>query len=199
MSLLEDQLRRKSNLVSWPDILNNTITEHPYRHAPAAPVPELLETLRQHKDKFAVAYVRREGHLTFSKNCSLGTTSSSTRGRNYSKKASKGTRSICVPQRDPSRLIICNSNNLRHLIQQARLNSKAFQKERAKRMTMLLGCGADSGGQEDSEGPSSSEASCRSVTPEESGGHSSTEASGDHGHPINFPRPWLILLLKNMT
>ena len=59
-SLLENELKRKSNLVLWPDILNKSIIDHPHRHSLAETFPQLLETLRQHKQKFAAIIQKTE-------------------------------------------------------------------------------------------------------------------------------------------
>ena len=63
-SLLSGELKGKSNLVLWSDIINNTVSDHPYKYSPALPVSDLLEILKKHSDRFsAIVYCRKEGTI----------------------------------------------------------------------------------------------------------------------------------------
>ena len=53
-------LCKKSNLVIWHDVINNTITT--FKQTKACPVPELIDILLQYKDRIAaIVYVKRFG------------------------------------------------------------------------------------------------------------------------------------------
>ena len=53
-------LCKKSNLVIWHDVINNTIT--PFKQTKACHVSELIDILLQYKDRFAaIVYIKRFG------------------------------------------------------------------------------------------------------------------------------------------
>ena len=51
---------RKSNLVIWNDVINNTIT--PFKQTKACPFPELIDVLLKNKDRTAaIVFIKRFG------------------------------------------------------------------------------------------------------------------------------------------
>ena len=65
-NLLEGRgvLARKSKIVIWHDVISNTITKHRSNNNTASSVEDLLEALRNYRDRIeAIVYTRREGTI----------------------------------------------------------------------------------------------------------------------------------------
>ena len=140
----DGDLKHKTRLVIWHDIISNSNSDHPNRNdSPAQHVPEILECLRKYKSRIAcIVYVRRQGtNDIFGDLLNLGPLILHAAKNLSSKRDQKDLQYLhAISQAHPEEAlelqklipIIRHHENLRRLIQQVR-SKKSKRKKRASK------------------------------------------------------------------